>query len=1356
MTGFATRFRFGESSPKNHNMIKVKHLPVSVAACVLVTMVLAFSSFASNGRRYLQSQAPPVVARMKAIASLPSTNQLQLAIGLPLRDQEGLDALLKQIYDPASASFHQFITPEQFVESFGPTEMDYQTVIDFMEKNGLKVTGVHPNHLVLDVAGSVEDIEKVFQLTIRVYQHPKEQRIFYAPDTTPSVDAALAIALLSIDGLDNYSLPRPASLHLAPNNPTPNVGSGPGSTYMGKDFRQAYVPGTPLTGAGQSVALVQFDGYYASDITAYATLAGLPPVTLSNVAVNGGIATPGTDNIEVALDIEMAMSMATNLASILVYEAPKGTTWPTILSRIANDNLAKQIGCSWGGGSANPNAAAELIFKQMAAQGQSFFCASGDADAYVGAAVFPDDSTNITVVGGTTLSTTTGHNRISETTWNSGGGLGTGGGISTIYPIPAWQLGLNPFSTNGSSASARNVPDVSLTADNVYVKYGNGQSTTVVGTSCAAPLWAGFMALVNQQAVNSGKPVIGFINPAVYEFASQSTYSSNFFDITTGNNTWSNSPTAYFATAGYDLCTGLGSPRGTNFINALVNPDPLIVVSNVGFRAVGTPAGLFNVSSQTFFLTNAGAASLNWSLGNTSVWLSVSSTNGTLAPGAGTSVTVSLNSVASNLIAGTYSATLSFSNATGRVGHNRYFSLKTTDPLVILPPSSFSFSGPPSGPFSPNTQSVILTNPTPGTVSWGINNTSTWFTVSPISGSLAPGDQASLTFTPSAAALNLTDGIYSSSFRVTNLTSQFVQLIKGTMSVGIIQNSGFETGDFTRWTLVGNGYDGTNLYNGVVSSNSLTDGSGPSFIHSGLYGAFLGDTNAATLSQSFSTTPGQNYRLSFWLANPVSTNGAGQQFSVNWNTNSPGINQIYFITNPPVLAWTNMVFIVQATDTNTTLQFGSANPPNGFGLDDVTVVALSPPAFISQPTNLTSVAGSAAVFAATASGFAPLTYQWYKDGISLANGSGVSGATTANLTLAGVTTNQAANYSLVVTNLYGAATSSVATLTVVLPPAITTAITNQTIQCGSDATFVVAASGTPPLSYHWTLDGTFLSGATNTSVLLPNVHAPNHTVAVIVTDFYSSVTNSSVLTVFDSLAPEILLNGPNPIYVELGDVFSDPGATASDVCAGSVAVVTNGVVNLGILSTNQITYTANDGNGNTNTITRIVIVRDTTAPVIIWSFTNLTLLATSNNSVPMPDVTGTNFILATDLSGAMTVSQNPTNNYLLGLGTNSVVLTVTDPSGNAAYSTNIITVVAPTNGFPVIAGIAANPDGSFDLNLLGTPGLTYILETATNLYPPIDWLAVTTNTLGTNAGWQFTDMQATNFSKRFYRLKTGP
>ena len=533
------------------------------------------------GAQLIQGVVPAAVARLSPVGRLAASERLNLAIGLPLRNQEELNALLKQLYDPASTNYHHYLNPEQFTERFGPTAQDYQAVVDFATTNGLTVTRKHSDRIVLDVNGSVADIEKAFHVTLRVYQHPTEARTFHAPDVEPSLD--VAVPILHISGLDDFSLPHP-NLKPRPSNlttnATPNAGSGPSGSYIGNDFRAAYVPGTSLTGAGQSVGLLEFDGYYTSDITNYEKLAGLPNVMLTNVPVDGGVTTPGSGNDEVALDIEMVISMAPGVSNIYIYEAPNPSPWEDLLSQMFDDNSCKQISCSWGGGSTNP--VAEEYFQKMATQGQSFFNASGDSDAFTGAIPFPSDSPNITQVGGTTLATTgSGGSYVSETVWNwrlvRGSYVGSSGGVSTYYGMPSYQQGVN-MSANLGSTTMRNVPDVALTADNVYVVYhnGKGRATGIFGgTSCAAPLWAAFTALVNQQSVAVGGPTntVGFLNPAVYAIGkSNPNYTSLFHDITNGNNFDASSPTKYPAVPGYDLCTGWGTPAGTNLINALAPP----------------------------------------------------------------------------------------------------------------------------------------------------------------------------------------------------------------------------------------------------------------------------------------------------------------------------------------------------------------------------------------------------------------------------------------------------------------------------------------------------------------------------------------------------------------------------------------------------------------------------------------------------------------------------------------------------------------------------------------------------------------------------------------------------------------
>ena len=266
----------------------------------------------------LHGHVPAAVARLKAVTRPDAGKRLNLAISLPARNQAALAMLLKDLYDPASPSYRKYLTPAQFAEQFGPSKKDYEAVAAFAKAHGLKVSGLHPNRLILDVEGTVPDIEKAFHVTLRTYQHPTEKRQFFAPEGEPTLD--LAVPVLHISGLDNYAIPHPNS-HLKPAaqnaNATPaGTGSASGGAYAGGDFRAAYVPGTALTGTGQSVGLLQFDGYYASDITAYKTQFGLPNISVVNVAVDGGVSTPGSGNAEVCLDIETVMAMAPGVSTI--------------------------------------------------------------------------------------------------------------------------------------------------------------------------------------------------------------------------------------------------------------------------------------------------------------------------------------------------------------------------------------------------------------------------------------------------------------------------------------------------------------------------------------------------------------------------------------------------------------------------------------------------------------------------------------------------------------------------------------------------------------------------------------------------------------------------------------------------------------------------------------------------------------------------------------------------------------------------------------------------------------------------------------------------------------------------------
>ena len=569
-------------------------------------------------RVLLTGQVPSEFAALTPKGRLPASNQLFLAIGLPLRNQAALADLLRELYDPHSTNFHKYLTPAEFTARFGPTESDYQAVIHFANANGLIVSGTNGSRVVIDLEGSAAKVERAFHITLYTYRHPTEARDFYAPDTQPSVPTNLSV--VTIEGLSDYSLPRPLRHKVAALNVRPLSlnGSGPNGEYAGNDFRNAYASGTKLNGAGQSVGLLEFSSYYQVDITNYERIIGLTNfVRLTNQKISH--ANPSTaNNDEVALDIEMAIAMAPGLSNAIVYEE-SGVNPSSILGRMANDNLAKQLSCSWtwtGG----PNVTVDGIFQQMAAQGQSFFQASGDDDAYTGSQLLglgsqtnaPVDSTNLTAVGGTTLMMSgAGAAWASETVWNysSRGGsdanLGSGGGISIYYTTPYWQTNVN-MSANSGSTTLRNVPDVALTADNIFVCYNNGVtngSSYFVGTSCAAPLWAGFCALVNQQSVMLNGTTVGFLNPALYTIADTANYSACFHDISTGNNIGIGTPGLFNAVPGYDLCTGLGTPNGISLINALARvPDTTPLISGVVTSNVNVVLTLRGAPKFTYIL----------------------------------------------------------------------------------------------------------------------------------------------------------------------------------------------------------------------------------------------------------------------------------------------------------------------------------------------------------------------------------------------------------------------------------------------------------------------------------------------------------------------------------------------------------------------------------------------------------------------------------------------------------------------------------------------------------------------------------------------------------------------------------
>ena len=550
-------------SGKSYGVPVLRRLYVLLCSAMLLFVMETQAQAQSIPTRHVRHEV--ISGEASFLNRLPATQSLRLNIALPLRNESELDDLLQELYDSQSPSFHQFLSVQEFTERFGPTEEDYAAVIRFAEQNGLTVTGTSPNRMVVDVTGSVADIERAFQVTMGSYQHPTEQREFYSPDREPSPD--LRVPLWHISGLDNFSIPHPASLRRDAAAKPGTTGSGPSGYFIGSDMRAAYYGGTALTGKGQSVGLLEFLGYNITDVSNYFTkVKQTNTVTVTGVSTDGSSlsCTRRCDDTEQVLDIEEAISMAPGLSSVRVYVSD--TSDVSIFNKMATDNISKTLSCSWGWSPADPSSD-DTIFKEFAAQGQNLFVASGDSGAYGNRSryVYPADDAYVTSVGGTDLTTSSaGGLWKSETAWPD-----SGGGISpNNIAIPSYQTAAGVVTTaNKGSKTLRNSPDVAAEAntDN-YICYDGTCEGGWGGTSFAAPRWAAFVALVNQQSVANTSPpkTVGFINPAIYTIGLGSSYSTAFHDITSGSNS------TYSAVKGYDLVTGWGSPNGTGLINALV------------------------------------------------------------------------------------------------------------------------------------------------------------------------------------------------------------------------------------------------------------------------------------------------------------------------------------------------------------------------------------------------------------------------------------------------------------------------------------------------------------------------------------------------------------------------------------------------------------------------------------------------------------------------------------------------------------------------------------------------------------------------------------------------------------------
>jgi len=664
-----------------------------LAVAALLSVVTTNSAAQSVLTRHVRDAVR--TRQAQSIGRLPANQLMQLDLVLPLRDPAGLNAFLSDIYDPTSFSYRRFLTPQEFTERFGPSESDYDALVAFAKASGFEVVGGSRDGMELQVKGPVSAVESAFHVNMVTYRHPSEDRTFYAPDREPTT--SLPFPLWHISGLDNFSIPHPlyvkksdyARAHGIPEEKVvthATTGSGPSASFLGSDMRAAYYGGSTLTGAGQNLGLFEYLGTDLSDLSTYFSNVGQTnnvPITLLSTdgtstscvdSRSGG----SCDDTEQTLDMTQAIGMAPGLASLVMYI---GSTDTAIISAMTTHSpLPTTIGCSWGWTPADPSTL-DPYFEKMAAQGQNFFAASGDSSTWSSSnEAWPADDAHVVSVGGTDLTTASaGGAWKSETAWTD-----SGGGISPdAVAIPSWQAAAGVInSSNKGSTTLRNGPDVSANAN--FTFYTCADQTACLandygGTSFAAPMWAGYIALANQQAVAAGDSTLGFINPTIYAQnesggALTPAYTTDFHDITSGTSG------SYSAVTGFDLVTGWGSPHGAALINALAPTS-----QTPAFTLAASPTSISvvvgNSGSSTITTAVSGgfdsAIALSATGQPTGVTVTFSPTS-IAAPGSGTS-TATL-AVASTTTPGTY--TITVTGTGGSITHTATISLTVTSAPV--------------------------------------------------------------------------------------------------------------------------------------------------------------------------------------------------------------------------------------------------------------------------------------------------------------------------------------------------------------------------------------------------------------------------------------------------------------------------------------------------------------------------------------------------------------------------------------------------------------------------------------------------------------------------------------------------
>ena len=494
----------------------------------------------------LPGHVPAVVASASAQPRDPqAANQpITLTVMLNLTDQAGFKAFEASLQDPTSPNYGHPVSGAELTQRFGPSPEAYNTVLAYLQQSGFTLVEGSNNRRTIMVRGTRAQAETAFQVSIVDYR--LDSFSFHAPSQNPSLPAALAPLIAGVSGLSNAAQPRHAGISLAPiESSGVGIGYNGAITAAGSTNSGGLPPG--LTGAGQTVGVIEFSSYAQSDLASTLATEGLSShinqVTQYPVAGGAPVAdcsfTSGCAATEALLDIAAVLGIAPG-ASVSVFIGPADS-----VLQVVNDAIdAVTNGGTTGGilsaslavceGNISPSDAVILdsLLEQYSLYGLTMFAATGDygstcldgsGNSYANTIAFPSDLPHAVAVGGTILQVNVpGNTYASETWWSAPTPYAGGFGVSTIFTAePAYQSKLY------AGAGGRSVPDVAAYAfPGINICEGSS-CETVSGTSLATPLWAGVWALLNQASSDScGGFTSAAFNGYLYSFSGSGVFHS--------------------------------------------------------------------------------------------------------------------------------------------------------------------------------------------------------------------------------------------------------------------------------------------------------------------------------------------------------------------------------------------------------------------------------------------------------------------------------------------------------------------------------------------------------------------------------------------------------------------------------------------------------------------------------------------------------------------------------------------------------------------------------------------------------------------------------------------------------------